>query len=71
VLRKTFEPKKDNLIEWKRLRDKEFYDLYSSPNIIRVTKSRRMRWAGHMAHMGGTRYAYSALVGRPEGKRPL
>jgi len=71
VLRKTFEPKKDNKIEWKRLHNKEFYDLYSSPNIIQVTKSRRMGWAGHMAHMGGRRYAYRIWVGRPEGKRPL
>jgi hypothetical protein len=55
VLRKTFELKKENIIEWKILHNKKFYDLYSSPNIILVTKSRRMRWAGHMAHMGGRR----------------
>ena len=70
MLRKTFEPK-NNIIERKRLHNKEFYDLYSSPNIIWVTKSRRMRWAGHMAHMGGTRYACKVLLGRPEGNRPL
>jgi hypothetical protein len=46
-------------------------DLYSSPNIIRVIKSRRMRWAGHVAHMGEGRNAYWILVGRPEGRRPL
>jgi hypothetical protein len=46
-------------------------DLYSSPNIIRVVKSRRMRWVGHVARMGKKRGAYRILVGRPEGKRPL
>jgi hypothetical protein len=45
--------------------------LYSSPNIIRMIKSRRMRWAGHVARMGETRNAYRILVGKPEGKRPL
>jgi hypothetical protein len=49
----------------------ELHDLYSSPNIVRVIKSRRMRWAGHVAHMGEGRGAYRDLVGRPEGKRPL
>jgi hypothetical protein len=49
----------------------KFHDLYSSPNIVRVIKSRRMRWAGHVAHMGEGRGAYRVLVGRPKGKRPL
>jgi hypothetical protein len=52
------------------LHNDELHDLYSSPNIVRVIKSRRMRWAGHVARMGG-RGAYRVLVGRPEGKRPL
>jgi hypothetical protein len=49
----------------------ELNDLYSSPNIIRLIKSRRMRWAGHVARMGEKRVAYRILVGRPEGRRPL
>jgi hypothetical protein len=49
----------------------ELHNLYSSPNIVRVIKSRRMRWAGHVARMGEGRGAYRVLVGRPEGKRPL
>jgi hypothetical protein len=49
----------------------ELHDLYSSPNIVRVIKSRRMRWTGHVARMGGGRGAYRVLVGRSEGKRPL
>jgi hypothetical protein len=51
--------------------NKELYALYSSPNIIWVIKSRRLRWAGHVARMGERRGSYRALVGRPEGKRPL
>jgi hypothetical protein len=50
---------------------KELHNLYSSPNITRMIKSRRMRWAGHVARMWKTRNAYRILVGRPEGKRPL
>jgi hypothetical protein len=57
--------------EWRRLHNEELNDLYSSPNIIRVIKSRRMRWAGHVARMGKGRGAYRVLVGRPEGRRPL
>ena len=52
-------------------RNEELNDLYSSPNIVRVIKSRRMRWAGHMARMSEERGAYRVLVGKPEGKRPL
>jgi hypothetical protein len=57
--------------EWRKLHNEEFRDLYSSPNIIRVIKSRRMRWAAHVARMGEKRNAYRLLVGKPEGKRPL
>jgi len=54
-----------------RLHNEELNDLYSSPNIVRVIKSRRMRWAGHVARMGEERWVYRILVGKPEGKRPL
>jgi len=57
--------------EWRRLHKEELNDLYSSPNIVRVIKSRRMRWAGHVARMGEERGVYRVLVGKPEGKRPL
>jgi hypothetical protein len=57
--------------EWRRLHNEELNDLYSSLNIIWVIKSRRMRWAGHVASMGENRGAYRILVGRPEGRRPL
>jgi hypothetical protein len=60
-----------SLLEWRRLHNKEIYALYSSPNIIWVIKSRRLRWAGHMACMGERRGAYRALVGKPEERRPL
>jgi hypothetical protein len=72
VLRRMFGPKRDEVTgEWRRLHYEELNDLYSSPNIIRVIKSRRMRWAGHVAHMGEGRGAYRVLVGRPEERRPL
>jgi hypothetical protein len=71
VLRRIFGPKREEVtVEWKRLHNEELNDLYSSPNIIRVIKSRRMRCAGHVARMGGRRGAYRILVGRPEGRRP-
>ena len=54
-----------------RLHNEELHDLYSSPNIVRVIKSRRMRWAGHVARMDGERGVYRVLVGKPEGRRPL
>jgi hypothetical protein len=57
--------------DWRRLHNEELNDLYSSPNIIRVIKSRRLRWAGHVVRMGEERSAYRILVGRPEGRRPL
>jgi hypothetical protein len=72
VLRRIFGPKKDEATgEWRRLHIEELNDLYSSPNVIRVIKSRRMRWAGHVTRMGEKRDAYRILVRRPEGRRPL
>jgi len=72
VLRRIFGPRRDEVMgEWRRLRNEELNDLYSSPNIVRVIKSRRMRWAGHVAHVGEERGAYRVLVGKLEGKRPL
>ena len=72
VLRRIFEPKRDKVRGgWRSLHNEELNDLYSSPNIIRVIKSRKMRWAGHVAHMGGMRGVYRVLVGKLEGKRPL
>jgi hypothetical protein len=72
VLRRIFGPKRDEVTEeWRRLHNKELYALYSSPNIIRVITSRRLRWAGHVARMGERTDAYRALVGKPEGRRPL
>jgi hypothetical protein len=56
---------------WRKLHNEELRDLYSSPSIIRMIKSRRMRWAGHVARMGEKRNAYRLLVRKPEGKRPL
>jgi hypothetical protein len=67
MLRKIFGPKRDEVTgEWRILHNEELNDLYSSPNIIRVIKSRRMRWAGHVARMGEGRGAYMILVGRSE-----
>jgi hypothetical protein len=57
--------------KWRRLHKEELNDLYTSPNIVRVIKSRRMRWAGHVARMGEERGVYRVLVGKPDGKRPL
>jgi hypothetical protein len=56
---------------WRKLHYEELHNLYSSPSIIRIIKSKRMRWAGHVARMGEKRNAYRILVGKPEGKRPL
>jgi hypothetical protein len=72
VLRKVFGPKVDEVKgELIKLHNEELNDLYSLPNIVRVVKSRRMRWAGHVAHMGEKRGVHRVLVGKPEGKRPL
>ncbi|KAJ4436977.1 hypothetical protein ANN_17109 [Periplaneta americana] len=72
VLRKIFGAKRDEVTgEWRKLHNAELHALYSSSNIIRNIKSRRLRWAGHVARMGESRNAYKVLVGRPEGKRPL
>jgi hypothetical protein len=72
VLKRIFGPKRDEEAgEWRRLCNKELYALYFSPNIIWVTKSRRLRWAGHVACMGDSRGSYTVLVGKHEGMRPL
>jgi hypothetical protein len=72
VLRRIFGPKRDEVTgEWRRLHNKELYTLYSSPDVVRVMKSRRLRWAGHVARMGERRGAYRILVGIPEGWRYL
>jgi transcription termination factor 2 len=72
VLRRIFGPKRDEETGgWRKLHNDELHKLYSSPSIIRIIKSRRMRWAGHVARMGENRNAYTILVGMPEGKRPL
>jgi hypothetical protein len=64
VLRRIFGPKRNEVTkEWRRLYNKELYALYSSPNITRVIKSRRLRWTGHVVGMGGRRGAYRVLVG--------
>ena len=72
MLRRVFGPKRDEVTgEWSKLHNEELSDLYSLPNIVRLVKSRRMRWAGHVACMGQGRGVYRVLVGKPEGKRPM
>jgi hypothetical protein len=72
VLRRIFGSKRDEVTgEWRNLHNEELRDLYSSPSIIRIIKSLRTSWAGHVARMGEKRTAYRLLVGKPEGKRPL
>jgi hypothetical protein len=72
VLKRIFGPKRDEATgDWRRLRNEELNDLYLSPSIVRVIKSRRMRWAGHVARKGEKRGAYRILMGRPDGRRPL
>ena len=72
VLRSIFGPWRDEVTgEWRRLHNEELNDLYSSPNIVRVIKSRRMRWAGHVARMGKERGLYRVLLEKPEERRPL
>jgi hypothetical protein len=71
VLRKKFGPRREEYGSWMKLHNAELHSLYSSPNIVRVTKSRRMRWVGHVARMGEGRGVYRVLVERQERKRPL
>jgi hypothetical protein len=72
VLRRLFGPKRDEVTgEWRKLHNEELRDFYFLPNILRVVRSRRMRWAGHVARMGEGRGVHRILVGKPEGKRPL
>jgi hypothetical protein len=72
VLRRVFGPKRDEVTgEWRKLHNEELSDLYSLPNIVRVLKSRRMRWAGHVACMGEGKGVHRVLVGRSEVKKPL
>jgi transcription termination factor 2 len=72
VLRTIFGPKRDEVTgEWRKLHNKELHNLYSSSSIIRIIKSRRIRWAGHVARMEEKRNVYRLLVGKSEGKRPL
>jgi len=72
VLRRVFRPKRDEVTgEWRKLVKEELKDLYSLPNIMRVAKSRRMRWAGHVAHMVVGKVVHRVLVGEPEGRRHL
>ena len=72
VVRGIFVPKRDEETgEWRKLHNEQLNDLYCSPNIVRVIKSIRMRWVGHVARMGEGRGVYRIMVGKPEGKRPL
>jgi len=72
VPRRIYGPRRDEITgEWRKLHNEELNDLYSSPNIVRVIKSRRMRWAGYVARMGERRGVYRVLLGNPVGKRPL
>jgi hypothetical protein len=72
VLRRIHGPKRDKVTgEWRKLHNEELHDQYSSPNILRVIKSRTMIWAGHVARMRVERGVYRVLVGKTEGKRPL
>ena len=72
VLRRVFGPKRNEVtVEWRKLHNEELSNWYSLPNIVRVVKSRRMRWAGHVARVGEGRGVHRVLVRKPEGKRPL
>jgi hypothetical protein len=72
VPRKIFWPMRDEVTEdWRKFHNEDLNDLYSSPNIFRIIKSRRIRWAGHGARMGDRKGVYRAMVGKPEEKRPL
>jgi hypothetical protein len=72
IVESLFGPKGDEVIEdWRKLHNEELHNLYSSPSIIRMIKSKRMRWAGHVVRMGEKLNAYGILVGKPEGKKLL
>ena len=72
VLRRIFGHRRDEVTgEWRRLHNEELNDLYSSPNIVRVIKSRRIRWVGHVARVGEEKGVYRVLLRKPEGERPL
>jgi hypothetical protein len=72
VLRRIIGPKRDEVTGgWRKLHNEELHNLYSSPSIIRIIKSKRMRWAEHVARMGEKKNVYRLMVGKPEGKRPL
>jgi hypothetical protein len=71
-LLRIFGPKRDEVTgEWRKLHNEELHDLYSLPSIIRIGKTRRMRWTGHVTRMGEKRNMYRLLVGKPEGRRSL
>jgi hypothetical protein len=71
VLMRIFGPKRNEVTGgWRKLHNEELRNFYCSPSIIRMRRSRRMRWEGHVARMGKKRNAYRLLVGKPEGKRP-
>ena len=71
ILRRIFGPNRDENGEWRRLHNEELHGLYRSPNIVRVIKSRKLRWAGHVARIEESRSAFKMLTGKPTGKRPL
>jgi hypothetical protein len=72
ILRRIFGPKGDKVTGgWTKLHNEDLHNLYSSPNIIRIIKTRRMKWAGHMVRIGTERNVYGLFVRKPEGKRPL
>jgi hypothetical protein len=71
VLRRIFGPKREEGGSWRKLHNDELHGLYSSPNIVRVIKSRRMKLVGHVARMGDGRGVHRVLVGRPESEKPL
>jgi hypothetical protein len=72
ALRRILGPKRDEVTGgWRKLHNEELHKLYFSPNVIRMIKSRRMKWSGHLVRMGEKRNAYRILVGKPEGKRSL
>jgi hypothetical protein len=72
VVRRIFGPKRDEVTgEWRKLHNEELRNLHSSPSMIRMIKSRRMRWEAHVVRTGEKRNAYAILIGKPEGKRSL